>query len=57
MEWQIIVALAIAISVILFPVAFAWCINLGGVYALIKKARARRVAHKKAAGELVRVTK
>jgi hypothetical protein len=33
MEWQIIVALAIAIPIILFPVALIWYINIGGIYS------------------------
>ncbi len=44
MEWQIVVALIIAVPVILFPVAFVWYLNLGGIYAAIKDARARRTA-------------
>jgi len=51
MEWQIVVALVIAIPVILFPVAFIWYINVGGIYAAIKEARSRRVAQKRAAHE------
>ena len=47
MEWQIIVALAIAIPIILFPVAFVWYLNIGGIYAAVKEARARRVVHEK----------
>ncbi len=47
MEWQIIVALVIAIPIILFPVAFVWYLNIGGIYAAIKEARARRVAREK----------
>jgi len=49
MEWQIVVALVIAIPVILFPAAFVWYLNLGGVYTTIKEARAKRVAQEKAA--------
>jgi hypothetical protein len=48
MEWQIIVALVIAVPVILFPAAFVWYLNVGGIYAAIKEARARRVAREKA---------
>ena len=48
MEWQIIVALLIAIPIILFPVAFVWYLNIGGIYAAVKEARARRVAHSRA---------
>ncbi len=42
MEWQIIVALAIVIPVILLPVAFIWYLNIGGVYTAIREARAAR---------------
>lgn len=55
MEWQIIVALVIAIPIILFPAAFVWYLNIGGIYAAIKEARARRVAHQKKMEELVKV--
>ena len=47
MEWQIIVALAIAIPIILLPVALAWYLNIGGIYAAIKDARERRAVHEK----------
>ncbi len=47
MSWQIIVALVIAIPVILFPVAFVWYLNFGGVYTALKEARARRIEKKK----------
>lgn len=43
MHWQIIVALVIAIPVILFPAAFVWYMNIGGIISAIKQARARRV--------------
>jgi hypothetical protein len=55
MEWPTIVALVIAIPIILFPVAFVWYLNIGGIYARIKEARARRVAHQKEAGGPVKV--
>jgi len=47
MEWQIILALVIAIPIILFSVAFVWYLNVGGIYAAIKEARERRAAHEK----------
>jgi len=53
MEWQIIVALVIAIPIILFPVIFIWYINIGGMYIAIKEARARQTARKKKALETV----
>ena len=49
MQWEFVLALVIAIPIILFPAAFIWYLNIGGIYAAIKEARARRVAHKKAA--------
>jgi hypothetical protein len=56
MEWQIIVALVVAIPIILLPVAFVWYLNMGGIYVAIKEARARRAAQKKEAKGLVKVT-
>jgi hypothetical protein len=55
MEWQVIVALVVAIPIILFPVAFVWYLNIGGIYTAIKEAQTRRVAHKKEARELVKI--
>jgi len=55
MEWQIIVALVIAIPIVLIPVLFVWYLNIGGVYAAIKEARARRVVQKKQVRELAGV--
>lgn len=44
MEWQVVVALLIAVPVILFPAAFVWYMNMGGIYAAIKEARAKKAA-------------
>ncbi|MBN2462350.1 MAG: hypothetical protein JXB43_01970 [Dehalococcoidia bacterium] len=52
MQWEFIVALMIAIPVILFPVAFIWYVNIGGIYHAIQEARKRRAAH----GEKDRIT-
>ncbi len=49
MEWQFIVALVVAIPVILFPAAFIWYLNVGGLYAAFKQARERRAAREKRA--------
>ena len=51
MEWQLVIVLVIAIPVILFPAAFVWYLNIGGIYVLIKEARARRAAKKKETAE------
>ena len=55
MEWQMVIALVVAIPVILFPAAFLWYLNLGGIYAAIKQARARKAARQKEARENVPV--
>jgi len=39
MEWQILVALVIAVPVILFPAAFVWYLNIGGVVQAVKRAQ------------------
>ena len=44
MQWEFIVALVIAIPIILFPAAFVWYLNIGGIYTAIKDARERRAA-------------
>ncbi len=49
MEWQLVAALVIAVPVVLFPVALVWYLNLGGIFAAVKDARAKKVAQKGAA--------
>ncbi len=48
MEWEFMVALALAIPVILFPAAFVWYLNIGGIYAATKEARKKVTQGKKA---------
>ena len=55
MQWEFIVALVIAIPLILFPAAFVWYLNVGGIYAAIKEARAKRVAREKEAKAVAKV--
>ncbi len=50
MQWELVVALVIAIPVILFPAAYVWYLNIGGVYAALKKAREKKLATTKATG-------
>ncbi len=50
MEWQIVVALAVAIPIILFPAAFVWYLSIAGAYAAIKEAREKKRATMKVAG-------
>lgn len=47
MDWQIIVALIIAVPVILLPVLVIWYLNMGGVFAALKEARVRRAVESK----------
>lgn len=51
MEWQFIVALVVMIPIILLPVAFVWYLNLGGVFAAMRRARKEKAAEKQVASE------
>ncbi|MFH0913693.1 MAG: hypothetical protein V1849_00170 [Chloroflexota bacterium] len=42
MQWGMVVALAVAIPVILFPAAFVWYLNLGGIVQAVKQAKEAR---------------
>jgi hypothetical protein len=44
MEWELVIALIIAIPIILFPAAYVWYLNIGGIYAAVKESQAKRVA-------------
>jgi len=55
MQWEFVVALVIAIPIILFPAAFIWYMNVGGVYAAVKKARERRAVREEKAEALAEV--
>ncbi len=44
MQWEFVLALVIAIPVILFPVAFVWYLNAGGLVSAIRGARAKKAA-------------
>ena len=48
MKWELVVALIIAIPIILFPAAYVWYINIGGVYQAIKDVKIKRLARQKA---------
>jgi len=54
MQWELILALVIAIPVILFPAAFVWHLNLGGIRAAVKGAREKRAAREKGVGAVVK---
>jgi hypothetical protein len=42
MELQYVIALVVAIPVILFPAAFVWYLNIGGIVQAVREARAAR---------------
>jgi len=42
MELTLIVALAVAIPVVLLPVALVWYINIGGIVHAVREAKAAR---------------
>lgn len=46
MQWELLVALAIGIPIILFPAAFMWYVNIGGITAAIKEKVNRAVPEK-----------
>ena len=39
MQWELIVALAIVIPVILFPAAFVWYLNIGGIVQAARQTK------------------
>jgi len=54
MQWELVIALVLAIPIVLFPVAFVWYLNVGGIYAAIKEARVRRVVREEEATAAVK---
>ena len=49
MQWEIIVALVLAVPIILFPVAFVWYLTMGGLFAAVKRAREKQAVRVKSA--------
>ena len=41
MQWEIVIALIIAIPIILFPAAFVWYLNLGGLVKTMQERKSR----------------
>jgi hypothetical protein len=39
MEWELILVLVLGIPIILFPAAYVWYLNIGGIYAAIRGRR------------------
>jgi len=55
MQWEFVVALVIAVPIIIFPVAYVWYINIGGIVAAIKDMRAVRVIRGKTAAGAAKI--
>ncbi|OGO38040.1 MAG: hypothetical protein A2147_07510 [Chloroflexi bacterium RBG_16_57_8] len=51
MEWQFFVALIVAIPIILFPAAFVWYLNVGGLYHALRERLVRKAAQRTIAPE------
>jgi preprotein translocase subunit YajC len=52
MQWEFIVALVVAIPIILFPAAFIWYVNIGGLYTMIRERRKKKAAAKERSREI-----
>jgi len=39
MEWPVVLVLVLGIPIILFPAAYVWYLNIGGIYAAIREKR------------------
>lgn len=44
MEWQVILALMLAVPIIVLPVAFIWFLDIGGIYGAVKAALKKRAS-------------
>ena len=49
MQWELIVVLVLAIPVLLFPVAYIWYIDIGGIILAVRERREAKAAQKKLA--------
>jgi hypothetical protein len=52
MEWYIILALVVGVAVILFPVAYVWYINRGGVYTAVRESQKKRAIRGEKSGTI-----
>ena len=54
MQWELVIALVVAIPIILFPAAFVWYLNIGSIFQAgreVQKTRAARETGVKATAE------
>ncbi len=48
MDWYVILVLVLGIPVILFPAAYVWYLNIGGIYSAIKEVREKKATREEA---------
>ena len=53
MQWELVIALVIAIPIILFPAAFVWYLNIGWIFSYAKKRAEERKAVREKKGREV----
>jgi len=46
MEWQIMLAIILAVPFLILGVLFVWFVNLGGIRHAIQRRRRERAAHR-----------
>jgi len=46
MKWELAIAVIIAVPIILFPAAYIWYNNIGGVFQAAREAKAKRLARR-----------
>jgi len=39
MEWQVVLALVLGIPIVLFPAAYVWYLNIGGMLAAVRREK------------------
>jgi hypothetical protein len=54
LEWQVILVLFFAVTVILFPAVFVWYLNISGIIAVIRQRG--RIRLPETAGRVLRIT-
>lgn len=54
MQWELIVALVLAIPVLLFPVAYIWYINISGIVHAVREGRKAKAAQREPAAAKVK---
>jgi len=57
MQWEFIIALILAIPFILFPIAFVWYLNIGGIYTAIRDTLKKQADFRKQTKETAKAEK